>query len=537
MSTPTPKVAPLAINKADLGFLIALASNSGLAFLFIILFCVLRKRFPDFYSPKIYVHRWRNTLPDTLFSWIPKMVARFSMSSILRENGLDVYMYFRFLRACLFIVSLLLLLSLVTLIPANATGGNTVLREFNYTINDNGTAVNSSQFLREQVTKFENVSLRGLEKITLQNIRDSSNVMWVHFFFTVFASVLICWVLFKDFKEFQSLRIRARETKKIENRTILLTHIQASNETDVKNYLSTVLPERRIEFIETVQIVRDVEDLHHLQERYERNLKKMERIKAKQLKNPHEILTHKVKSIGHPLGDKSTETNAIEYYERKAAELLRNIENVQGNFNMLEPKNAAFVTFTGKEMAQMLAQSEVSTRSGLIPQAFEAPEPRAVVWKWVGIGAFQFFIRTHLLHVSIFFMSLLWVIPISFFSSFTTIENLDKVVPKLVEVLEKNQALYGFVAGFLPVLLTIIFLALVPKIIRAAAMQAGFHSMTSVDRAVVNKFYGFLFINVLLGFLVGPVSIDLARNAGSLTFNRVLQIVSSSVPRQSKRNN
>lgn len=119
---------------------------------------------------------------------------------------------------------------------------------------------------------------------------------------------------------------------------------------------------------------------------------------------------------------------------------------------------------------------------------------------------------------------MLWTFPILFFSSFTTIENLNNIAPGLVKVLSRNNPLYGVVSGLLPVvrkrktpklrnsdpaervqLLTIIFMALVPVIIRFAVNRRKFYSLTLVDAAVMEKLFGFYYVNVLLAFLVGPV--------------------------------
>ncbi|PRP78972.1 hypothetical protein PROFUN_11437, partial [Planoprotostelium fungivorum] len=165
----------------------------------------------------------------------------------------------------------------------------------------------------------------------------------------------------------------------------------------------------------------------------------------------------------------------------------------------------------------------------------QAPDPKAVVWKNISASPNGVFFRKLVLDAFVLAMSLLWVIPIGFFSLLTTVENLDKMMPSLVNLLRKSQLLFSIVEGILPVLLTIIFLAMVPFVIRTATSKVGYHSQIKIELVVTQKLFVFYYINVFMSFLLGPSALDLIKRlSNNSDFNTIVTLLSTNIPLQSE---
>ncbi|PRP89737.1 hypothetical protein PROFUN_00079 [Planoprotostelium fungivorum] len=512
----------MAITRDDLGLLIAAASNSVVALITFLIFCLLRNRFPSFYSP--ISHSWRYELTRSTLGWPFQLLRQFSLTAVLRECGPDVYMYIRFLRTSLRIFFAMTLLSLITLIPTNATGQNTYPGENSWD---------------------DPIPYEGLDKITLNNIPSGSQKQWVHLFFIFISTFWILWNLHWDYKEFARLRCNVKEARTAQNSTVLFTRMPITNEEEALAYVQSMLPPSTVQLsnppaiaqihptIKSINLVHDAEELRKLQAEFDETSMTLDRYQFLQGASG-ETLAYKPKSLTHPFGDKSKEVPAIPHFQRKLDEIRDRIAVLQNNFTALPHKRSAFVTFHSRNTAKMFAQSVISPTGGVLSHAVPAPDPNAVLWKYIGINSLSFWVREAIVNTFLWAMTLLWTFPILFLSSFTTIDNLNKIVPDVVTALQKNQALYGFVSGFLPVILTVVFLALVPTIVRAIVNLRHLWSQTLVDDIVTKKLFTFYYVNVLLAFLVGPVTISLIQDSNELTVDGVMNILAREVPARSR---
>lgn len=64
-------------------------------------------------------------------------------------------------------------------------------------------------------------------------------------------------------------------------------------------------------------------------------------------------------------------------------------------------------------------------------QVFPAPEPREVVWQNLAIPVYQRMVRQGVVYCMVFMTVLFYMIPIALISSFTSLENLIRVLPFL----------------------------------------------------------------------------------------------------------
>lgn len=69
-------------------------------------------------------------------------------------------------------------------------------------------------------------------------------------------------------------------------------------------------------------------------------------------------------------------------------------------------------------------------------QVFPGPEPRECVWSNMHIPVWQRSIREALIYVLTFFIIVFYMIPIAFVASFTTLSNLEKVLPFIKPIIK-----------------------------------------------------------------------------------------------------
>ncbi|PRP78372.1 hypothetical protein PROFUN_13784 [Planoprotostelium fungivorum] len=509
----------MGITTSDYAFVVATVVNLIVAVITLVVFCILRPRFPTFYYPKALGRNQINS--GSYFKWISHLVFHSSLKRILKRHGLDAYMYLRFLQTILFIFVAYFLFFAITLFPIHFTG------EYSF---DDGN---------------KTVSFIGLESLTLSNIPPKSPRLWAHFLFTILLSATVYVVLYVLMKEYTELRAVHLEKRLPENHTVLITGVAIHNEAEATSYVQRILPfhsttrrnsinEVEEGLVRSVHVVFDTEELVELQQKYERNIFKLERAIVEQESQP-ERLMHKSRSVKRPLGDPNTEKDRIEYYQDKLQGIYRDIISRQEHDVGLKPVNAAFITFQHKNVARLLTQSVLTDRLLLGEQVHQAPDPKAVVWKNISASPNGVFVRKLVLDAFVLAMSLLWVIPIGFFSLLTTVENLDKMMPSLVNLLRKSQLLFSIVEGILPVLLTIIFLAMVPFVIRTATSKVGYHSQIKIELVVTQKLFVFYYINVFMSFLLGPSALDLIKRLSTNSdFNTIVTLLSTNIPLQSE---
>lgn len=100
-----------------------------------------------------------------------------SIHEILTTHGTDAYMYLRFLRACLMMVTVIGILAWFILFPINQAGDNKDL--------------DSSNPLHTE----------GLATLSIANIPEKSRLLWAHFAFTFVVTAIVTLVLWWEFKE------------------------------------------------------------------------------------------------------------------------------------------------------------------------------------------------------------------------------------------------------------------------------------------------------------------------------------------------
>lgn len=152
-----------------------------------IVFSLIRRRFKHVYLSNFIVHTtrlfselsetqeqiWNRLKPSaSVYSWLSPCF-KITDEEIFDLVGFDIFVYLRFIRLCLKFFAIILPYGLLVLLPLNV----------------NGTA-----------------ELQGMSSLTMGNIGLKSNMYWAHFVGVWIYSVIIYFLLYREWKAFTHYR-------------------------------------------------------------------------------------------------------------------------------------------------------------------------------------------------------------------------------------------------------------------------------------------------------------------------------------------
>ena len=200
-------------------FGVTLAINAVLFVLFLVAYLWLRRteRFQRFYAPRYYLktpgYRRPKPLPTTCspFAWA-RCLLGYSEDEILAVAGYDGLVYLNIFNFGLELFGVFSVVILAAVLPVNWTGD----------------LVDLNQHKREVSTdKDEEVESTEYDKVTMANIEEKSDVLWVHLSAVYFITFFTLWRLWKYHKRAVDLRIECLATAKRggQSHTIFVTDI------------------------------------------------------------------------------------------------------------------------------------------------------------------------------------------------------------------------------------------------------------------------------------------------------------------------
>lgn len=171
-SHPTTRPAGNELQETSVtSFLVSLGINGLIAVIVLLLFSLLRTKLKYIYTPRLLLLETRfplGKLPRSFVSWvIPALMAK--DDDVYNYAGIDALVYIRFMRLCVKISFVILPYGLAVLLPMNLYGG---------------------------------VGLSGLSKLTMSNFKEHSQKMWAHFVAVWVYSLIICYMLYEEWRVF-----------------------------------------------------------------------------------------------------------------------------------------------------------------------------------------------------------------------------------------------------------------------------------------------------------------------------------------------
>lgn len=218
------------------------------------------------------------------------------------------------------------------------------------------------------------------------------------------------------------------------------------------------------------------------------------------------------KTVGSPEGTRPTtktgflgllgaKVDAIEYYDEKIKELIPKLE-AERNVTLKDKQQSAAVIFFNNRVTAASASQSLHDMMVDSWTVMDAPQASQVLWSNLPKKYYERQIRQYIVYFIVFLTIFFYMIPIGFVSAFTTLENLEKLLPFAKPVLEIT-AIRTILGAYLPQLALILFLALLPKFLLFLSKAEGIPSESHAQRAASGKYFYFSVLNVFLGVTLG----------------------------------
>ena len=191
--------------------------------------------------------------------------------------------------------------------------------------------------------------------------------------------------------------------------------------------------------------------------------------------------------------------DTIEHCRRELARLNTEIEADQKDPTRYPLLNSAFIQFNHQVAAHMACQA-VSHHmpNQMAPRAVEI-SPDDVIWDNLSVKWWERYIRTGGIIVLVVGLVIGWAFPVAFTGLLSNVSDLANTYPSWLGWLHKIPGWFiSPIQGVLPQLLLAILLALLPVVMRFLARLQGHATGMSVELAVQDFYFFFLFVQVFL---------------------------------------
>ncbi|GJM95322.1 hypothetical protein PR202_ga12041 [Eleusine coracana subsp. coracana] len=193
-------------------------------------------------------------------------------------------------------------------------------------------------------------------------------------------------------------------------------------------------------------------------------------------------------------------------YQKRLEDLEENVRMEQSDATRRQEIPAAFVSFKtryGAANAIYIRQSDNPTEW----QTEHAPDPHDVYWSFFSTSFMERWISKFVVFVASILLILVFLLVVVFVQGLTYLEQLEKWLPFLKNILE-IAVVSQLVTGYLPSVILLLVSSCVPSIMKLFSTMQGFVSVSGIERSACNKMLRFtiwtvFFANVLSGSALG----------------------------------
>ncbi|GAA99523.1 uncharacterized protein L969DRAFT_93981 [Mixia osmundae IAM 14324] len=539
------------VNKSTQTFTTALVLNAAVAAVEIGIFAVIHARFKKIYRPRTYLplpsKRTTTTLADSPIGWIMAVI-KADPKQIIHHNGLDAYMFVRFLRMMLWIFVPAWILTWVILLPVNAA-------------NSGGTQ-------------------QGINKLTFGNIGlGAQNRYAAHLIILYIITFWIFYLIKQELAAFIPLRqefLTSADHKRLAmSRTVLLTGIPNEMLTVEKlTQVCSYLPGG----VKQIWINRDLKELPDFYDRRQKACQKLEAAETKLCKLAVQNKTKQEKkaakaakksgepapsngSESHPMTNMNADVEAdasmaAKYVEQKQRPTCRpnskipcfgekkdTIEWAREEIELCErelserrphwddftPKSSAFIQFNSQMAAHFFAQCLAHELPLRMAGRHIEVDREDVIWSTLNMNPYEQKIRYVLSWTMTIGLIILWAIPVAFVSAISNVSQLCQKASWLSWLCSLPVPINGIIQGILPPVALAVLFMLLPIVLRFFAIFEGIPLHSLVEVSLMKRYFMFLVIH---GFLVVTVASGLINALPSLGSNPggVVSLLANKLP-------
>ncbi|EIN04656.1 DUF221-domain-containing protein [Punctularia strigosozonata HHB-11173 SS5] len=514
-----------------------LASSIGITSFLI--FSYARTRWPLLFAPRTKLKGFsphESHAQQGFFGWILPTI-RTSEFTVLQIVGLDAAVLLNFYKMSFYLFSLCSLFAAAILMPINlksniSNGGDDADDDWPIGPGPNISSVRFP-FISAAPT---NGTQPGRDWLDL--ISDANSYLSVHLLFTYLFTLLSLYFIYKNYKRF----IRARQLFSLElvhsipARTVMITQLPAHlrGERALAEYF-----EGMDLAVESVSVCREVGSLKRLIDARTRALLKLEKAWVDYVGNPSTVESYDpAESVAPPLVDVADgvadaeaqrgrvvvphrprptirvgwfgpKVDALEYLETKFKEADEAVRKKRrtGKFKATQ---TAFVTFEKMSSAQIAVQTATAS-TPFQCKTHLAPEPRDIVWSSMSLPQSTINLRDWVVVAGMGLLLFTWIFPITALSTLLSYKEIQKVMPWLARLIERNDNIRAVVQNSLPSVAMVSLNALLPFLLEALTYMQGFRARSWVEYSLMKKYFLFLLTTVVFIFLLASTYWQLVR--------------------------
>ncbi|PWZ57382.1 CSC1-like protein HYP1 [Zea mays] len=351
-------------------------------------------------------------------------------------------------------------------------------------------------FLGDQLREIDFTDLpnKSIDLFSVSNVQDGSSKLWLHFSAVYIITGITCYLLYHEYKYISGKRLEYFMISKPlpQHFTVLVRAIPVSDGVSVGDAVDKFFKEYHASTYLSHTIVRQTGKLRRL-------LNDAESICTK-LTN----LNHVRRSTGDPprkLGLFSR-NDLVGEYQKRLEDLEENVRMEQSDATRRQEIPAAFVSFRSRYSAAnavYIRQSDNPTEW----QTEEAPDPHDVYWPFFSTSFMERWIAKFVVFVASVLLILVFLLVVAFVQGLTYLEQLEKWLPFLRNILE-IAVVSQLVTGYLPSVILHVLSSCVPSIMKLFSTMQGFVSVSGIEQSACNKMLRFtiwtaFFANVLTG--------------------------------------
>lgn len=255
-------------------------------------------------------------------------------------------------------------------------------------------------------------------------------------------------------------------------------------------------------------VSRNVKDLPDLIAEHEKTVRKLEKVLAIYLKNPHELPTTRPlcspskKDPSYATYPPKQKVDAIEYLTQRIRHLEVHINEVRQSVDKRSTMSYGFASYSDIIEAHNIAYAcRKKKPHGAVIRL--APRPNDIIWDHMALSQQARSWKRFMNNVWVTVLTILWIVPNAMIAIFlVNLSNLGRVWPAFQRSLLEEPVVWGMVQGILPPALTSLIYLVLPIIFRRMSMAAGDQTKNGRERHVLAKLYTFFVFNNLIVFSI-----------------------------------
>nr|CAD1819626.1 unnamed protein product [Ananas comosus var. bracteatus] len=310
----------------------------------------------------------------------------------------------------------------------------------------------------------------SIDKLAMGNVKNGSQRLWAFLLGVYWVSFVTYYILWRTYKHVSNLRAAAKSSPdaKPEEFAILVRDVpKPSPGQSIKDHVDSYFKALHPETFYRSMVVTDNKEANKIWKEIEANKKKLARAEAvyaesKSTSRPDGTRpTHRTGCLGL-VGEK---VDTINYCNEKINELLPKLEAEQ-KITLREKQQSAAIIFFNSRPAAASASQTIHAQNTNTWAVLEAPEPRQVLWTNLPKKLYERQLRQAVVYVII--------------------------VADQIEIKTVLEA-------YLPQIVLIVFLALLPMFLMILSKAEGLASESHAVRAAAGKYFYFVVFNVFIG--------------------------------------